>query len=114
MPTAETEMCREFPVFWSFGATGPPLYRASARRDYETAVSVVSRRFDRRIGRAAVHFRYTSHDLTRIYNVRNDSLAPVRLICALILGKFTGEQDAANKQTDTSAEGAVAHHRICR
>jgi len=70
-------------------------------KSYGTAVSVVPGRFDRRIGRAAVDFRCTrdSHDITRIYDVSHDSLAPVRrdamkapeLICAPTLSKFIGE-----------------------
>jgi len=46
--------------------------------------------------------------------VQKAAMKALGLICTLTLSKFIGEQDASNKQTDTSAEGTVAHHRIGR
>jgi hypothetical protein len=88
MPSAE---CREFPVFLpcsSFGAIAPPLYRANemlleganARRATKPTFRSYQCGLTAESAAQPLHFRCTrdSHDVTRIYNVSNDSLAPVR------------------------------------
>ena len=86
-------MCREFPVFLpescsSFGATGPSLCRtiemrlgsANAQRVTKPPFRSYHGGLTAESAAQPVHFRCTrdSHDLTRIYNVSHDSLAPVR------------------------------------